>query len=442
MAEHLTRTLTAIRLVADRPDPAAPLGVGTVARELGIGLSAASRLCSELDRTGMLARGSAHGTYRLGPRALRLSGRAAAPTARAVRYALTLAAQQTGETAYLAAGGRVIASVDSVWTLFAPADVGEPVQPGSASVEVGSAVRDPAGDEVATVAVRIAANRAGRVVPRAERAVAEARRGIERALAGAAPPPSGPRPAEPSPTPAASSTRDAALRILEHLADCPATPAGLAAALGLRVDRVQRLAAACRDAGLVDRAGSGRLGLSWVVHGWYRAAQRRTLAEAGRPIVEAAAERIGVSGFITVLKGMRSLTLVEALQTPPGGLRMASWLGRPSAILESDGGPTLLLDVEGDDLTRLFPVRHTPHELETFARRGDEVRRHGVLVMESLDDLGFVSISAPIRDVTGTVVAAACFVGPSGDVNPRSAAVQREARDLGHRLSELAGFVG
>ncbi|OOB91546.1 hypothetical protein B0T42_05225 [Rathayibacter sp. VKM Ac-2630] len=135
MSAHVTTALRVVRLLGERPDPTAPLGVGAVAAALGAPLSSVSRLCSELEGTGLIARGEAYGSYRLGASAVRLSGRAAAPVARSLRFALTLAAQQTGETVVLAAGApgqlRVIGSVLSSWTLHSPATVGERIVSGA-----------------------------------------------------------------------------------------------------------------------------------------------------------------------------------------------------------------------------------------------------------------------------------------------------------------------
>ncbi len=210
MAGRVGAVLEAVRVVADRPDPTAPLGVGEIARTLGRSLSATSRMCAELERLDLLERAETYGAYRLGAGAVALSGRAAAPLARTMRYALTLAAQQTGETALLAtpspSGVVVTAAVESLWTLHSPAEVGERVaDPRSAiaraadplthadeeglvestigmSVEIASTVTAPTGDCIAVLAVRLPVNRREQNGVRARRAVVAARRTLETAL--------------------------------------------------------------------------------------------------------------------------------------------------------------------------------------------------------------------------------------------------------------------
>ena len=479
MSARVVAGLKAVQIVAGRPDPTAPIAVGAIARELGMTLSSASRLCSELEDAGYLERAETYGAYRLGRAAIRLSGRAAAPYARSVRFALTLAAQQTGETVCLAAqaGGdiRVVASVESLWTLHSPADVGELVtneqsaiaramhglQPDSAdaaapqyfesvaglSVEVAAPVVSPSGERVAVVAVRLPHNRSAQNLARARRAVVTARRTIERAIEdsfvqqradAALPDPAGPALGEPAPTGPAPTALEAALRILHHLAAGRDSVTATARATGLRPDRTQRIVDACRQAGFVwanhDRS---QVQLGWIVGGWHRAAVAPTLVARGKPLVAAMANSTRTCAFITVLKGMRSFTLVEELEMAGEGLQMSPWIGRPHPLIGSDGGPTLVMDFTADEVAQLFPTRHTSQERDVFVDRVHRVVREGVLSMQAFEDAGIVSISAPVRDSSGGVAAAACIVGTTDYMTANVAEFERAARELADSVSAL-----
>jgi DNA-binding IclR family transcriptional regulator len=488
VSERVVAGLKAVQIVAGRPDPTTPIAVGAIAERLGVGLSSASRLCSELEGAGFLERAEGYGTYRLGPAAIRLSGRASAPYARSVRYALTLAAQQTGETVCLAARAdsdiRIIASVESLWTLHSPAEVGELVaDEGSAiaramsgrdsdaadaaapqhfesttglSVEVAAPVLSPGGERVAVVAVRLPENRSDQNLARARRAVAVARRTIERAIEedaaahreAAAPrrasgtqqsaqeparQPTGPLPSAPPP-----SALEAALRILDHLAGGRDSIAGTARATGLRADRTQRIVDSCQRAGLVwanrDRS---QFQLGWIVGGWHRAAVAPILVARGKPLVAEVANSTRTCAFITVLKGMRSFTLVEELEMAGEGLQMSPWIGRPHPLIGSDGGPTLVMDFSADEVAQLFPSRHTVQERDVFLDRVHRVERDGVLSMQAFEDAGIVSISAPVRDSSGAVAAAACIVGTTGYMTENADEFERAALNLADRISAL-----
>jgi DNA-binding IclR family transcriptional regulator len=477
MTARLESALRAVRIVAERTDPTASIGSGTIARELDVSPSSASRLCAELVDVGLLDQGSAYGTFRLGERATRLSGRAAAPFAQAVRYALTIAAQFTGETACVAAGSgeemHVVATVGSEWTLHASADLGERISGGSAiaraaglsgvdggeaggaadrivegttgkRIEVASAVLGPDGECIAVVAVRLPVNRSRGGVPRARRAVDAARRRIEAAIASegesmrrrpVTTPPDGGRP---------TTDRVAALvatgRILAHLATGADSLAGIARATGLRPDRVGRLVESSTAAGVVvERPERGVWEVSWGVHGWHRTATGPTLVTRGRALVAAAAAATGTYGFITILKGIRSFTVVEELGDPDGGLVMMPWLGRPHPIIGSDGGPTLVMDFAPDDLQRLLGKRHPPLEFDALIDRIQAVTRDGVISIESIEEAGLLSVSAPIRDASGLVVGAACLTGGAEAVTSRRPELEAATRDLARELTRLLG---
>lgn len=463
MTIRVRQALSAVKLVAERPTPTHAVAVGEVARGLGLDLSGASRICAELDRVGLLTRGPAKGSYELSPRTVALSGRAAQRTAREVRYALTLAAQQTGETACIAAGPVgdqcVIDAVESMWTLHAPADIGSRIADGSpielaartgafastpvpraatSSIEIAAPVQDRGGHIVAVVAIRIASNRAQQSMPRARHALEAARQLVERsirAMDAPAAPPASVLAAEQFTGP---STLERVVAMLEHLAGGPDGIESIARVGGLRLDRARRLIESCRAAGIIRVGDDGRLALDWRVHGWYRAATLATLVEHGRHLVADAAAQLGLNGFITVLKGMRSVTVVEELAPTDGALRMARWLGRPCSILEADAGPTLATAFTGLELPRLFPERQNPDEVARFVRDAEEAREAGTMMLQ-IGESGFVSISAPVRDSAGQVAAAVCLVGPPLAVTSRRAAIESETRRVADSLTTILG---
>jgi DNA-binding IclR family transcriptional regulator len=468
MTGQVEVALRVLRVAAERPDPTLPLGSGDLARALGESPSRVSRVCADLQRMGLLEPGQRYGTYGLGREAVRLSGRAAASVGRSVRYALTLAAQYTGETACVAARAgdsmHISASVGSEWTLHASADVGERIPEGTAIsdaatgrvdpasgdprvvewrsssvVEVASAVLGPDGECVAVVAVRLPTHRSTGGVPRARRAVIAARRRIE-ATIGRTRDDRRPSGGIPTTQPRARSVEpalDATLRILDHLAGGVDTPAGIARATGLRADRVQRLVDAAERAGIVEPRDGGVVELGWGIHGWHRSATVPVLTSTGSSIVAAAADRAGVFGFITILRGIRSFTIVEELGTPDGGIVMMPWLGRPHPVIGSDGGPTLVMEFDPDDLAGLLRKRHAARELDLLAERIDEVTRAGVITIDSDHDAGLISVSAPIRDASGAVAGAACLTGGTDAVRHRRAEIEAATRELAGRLSDL-----
>lgn len=462
------------RFVAQRSDPLEPISVGQLAIEFELSVSAASRACSALQRLGWLERASDYGSYCAGPRALALSGRAAAVHATTVNLLLLRAAQHTGETVCLVARGsrRIIAAVESGWTLHAPASVGDEIAlDGALSravtgyardgateesshglvVEIAAPIRDPSGERVAAIAVRLPRNRARAGRPRALRALAEAQRTLERSLEAVSDAserdPRTCEPAENSEKAKASASAEplGSLALADHLlwqlAARPASVTQVARAVGLRTDRVARLLAACEAAGLLERIRShdDACAVSWAVHGWHRAAVPAALVSRGRALVAATARATGECVFLTVLKGMRSVTVVEELRSPGDGLRLLPWLGRPCPILGADGGPTLLADLDVDVVAGLIRARAGADETNEFVARLQRVAAQGVLAKESLEEYGQIAVSAPVRDWSGAIVAAVCIVGASDQLRPRVGQLKAATIDLAAGVSGQLG---
>ena len=76
MTARVAAGLRALQAVAGRTDPTLSVAAGEIARTIAMPLSTVSRLCAELVGLGLLARGDAYGSYRVGEVALALSGRA------------------------------------------------------------------------------------------------------------------------------------------------------------------------------------------------------------------------------------------------------------------------------------------------------------------------------------------------------------------------------
>lgn len=462
MGPRSAQTVAVLRAVAARSDPTVALPLSAIAAAVGTGLSAASRLCTELVYAGAIERGDGYGSFRIGARALELSGGSARALGVVPAFELHRIAQDSAETVLLGAPDdeavRVVAAVGSGWTLHVPATVGELIaDPRRAvvaalagegpdvvesavgrAVEIAVAVSAPDGRRVAVLAVSLPVYRAVRARPRVRRLLTDARRALERTIAEAY------RRPVVTTSPSAASGREnaprtveAVLRVLEAVGARPATASSVAAAAHLRPERARRLVEALVRCGALARdAETDTLHLDLAVHGWHRAAMAPLLTRAGSALAPVTAERVRACVFVTTLRGMRSFTLVEHIEPLGEGLLMAPWLGRPHPLVGSDGGPTLAMDFSPAQLADLFPRRHGALEYERFVARVAQAQRDGVLVMESPDEFGITSVSAPVRDASGLVVAAACIVGATEDVRPRLDELRHAARALATQLSD------
>ena len=190
---------------------------------------------------------------------------------------------------------------------------------------------------------------------------------------------------------------DKAVVVLEALAERPLALAELVEATGLSRATAHRLATALEAHGLVRRDGGGRfaLGVRLVALG-RAAAEAVPLAAAARPALEALREATGESVQLYVRDGDRRVCLA-ALESPHG-LRTIVPLGAALPLDAGSGGRVLS---------------------DGWAPADDRCWEASVGEREP----GVASVSAPVRDADGAVVAAVSVSGP----------IDRTGRQLGAR---------
>ena len=179
---------------------------------------------------------------------------------------------------------------------------------------------------------------------------------------------------------------DKAVVVLEALAERPLALAELVEATGLSRATAHRLATALEAHGLVRRDGGGRfaLGVRLVALG-RAAAEAVPLAAAARPALEALREATGESVQLYVRDGDRRVCLA-ALESPHG-LRTIVPLGAALPLDAGSGGRVLS---------------------DGWAPADDRCWEASVGEREP----GVASVSAPVRDADGAVVAAVSVSGP------------------------------
>ncbi len=181
-------------------------------------------------------------------------------------------------------------------------------------------------------------------------------------------------------------TFDKAVLVLDALEAEPLALAGLVDATGLPRATTHRLATALEAHGLVRRTDDGRfaLGLRLVALG-RAAADQLPLAEAARPALAALRDATEESVQLYVRQGDRRVC-VAALESPHG-LRTIVAMG---AALPLDRGSA------GQVLREAGSASDGPGWVASVAER----------------EAGVASVSAPVRDADGRVVAAVSVSGP------------------------------
>jgi DNA-binding IclR family transcriptional regulator len=194
---------------------------------------------------------------------------------------------------------------------------------------------------------------------------------------------------------------DKSVAILAVLAERgPASLAELVAATTLSRPTVHRLARALEDHGLVGRDERGRFCLGARLAAWGRVAEAGTpLLAPAAPVLAALRDATGESAQLYVREGDHRVCIAVAER--PSGLRDTVPVGARLPLTAGSGAKVLLAWSPATG----WPEGSDPAELA-------RVRRAGWAASVAEREAGVASVSAPVRDRTGAVVAAISVSGP------------------------------
>jgi DNA-binding IclR family transcriptional regulator len=208
--------------------------------------------------------------------------------------------------------------------------------------------------------------------------------------------------------------------------------------------QISRTLAALAAERLVTRGPDGRYRLSW---GWYAAAEQlvdRRLRSEGLTILDDLSATVGEACFLGVLAGDATVTVVESV--PAAARMIGSWIGRGYPAFCSDAGQAVLWDASDDEIRGVFSrteFRSTGPNAATsvdeFLTRLAEARARGYAIVAEEAEPGLYSVSAPVWDFRGEVIAGLQIVGERPRLEPRSAALGAACVDAARRLSMALG---
>lgn len=222
----------------------------------------------------------------------------------------------------------------------------------------------------------------------------------------------------------------------------------LARSLGLGKSTVHRLMATLCEEGMLEQDPmTGRYRLGLVAFDLAAAVPRRyDLHEAVLSPLTELRNRTGETVQVAVLDG-REVVYIERLDSPHT-LRMFLEVGRRNSAHSTATGKVLLAHLPQARLDHLLRgwrlttvTEHSITDHEALRRALRDVRRQGYAENRNESEVGVISYAAPIRDATGSVVAAVSVAGPAerlGDLAlPMVQAVMetgaQASRRMGHR---------
>ncbi|MCU1428280.1 MAG: transcriptional regulator, IclR family [Actinomycetia bacterium] len=209
-------------------------------------------------------------------------------------------------------------------------------------------------------------------------------------------------------------TLDRAVQLLEAVATSGrATLADLVQTTGLARPTAHRLAVALEKQGLLARDDDGRFRLGSRLVAWGAAAARDfPLADAARPVLAQLVDETGESAQLYVRDADRRVCV--AARERSSGLRDTVPLGAVLPLNAGSGAKVLL--AWADDADRF--------DVDPRVLAG--VRQKGWAESVAEREAGVASVSAPVRDRDGRVVAAISVSGP----------IDRMGRRPGRRLAD------
>lgn len=195
----------------------------------------------------------------------------------------------------------------------------------------------------------------------------------------------------------------------------------LARIVGRERSQVSRMLQSLRRAHVVEQdPETRRYRLGWRVRVLAAGAGDQVLIRAGRPILQTLVARTGEVALLSVQEGNRSLTVMR--EESQQSLRGGGWIGRRSPMHYTASGRALLFDADDDLIEALttqdlstYPrsAPNSPQNLEDLLERLHAERRQGYAVASEEIEVGLTSVSTPVRNGRGHLVAVVNVSGPT-----------------------------
>jgi DNA-binding IclR family transcriptional regulator len=230
---------------------------------------------------------------------------------------------------------------------------------------------------------------------------------------------------------------------------------------------VSRSLATLADAGLLDRDEddlSYRLG--WRLYALAARTSESRLVSEARPHLRRIALSTRETTHLCVLRGGNVLTVLSELS--PHEFRTTGWEGVTTAAWRTPSGRVLLSDWDRPSLARWydehghdlpivgptdpvmaragFSVLSAPPEdkavvrdLDTLHQELSRIRSRGYATLDEELELGVVGASAPVRDLTGHIVAAINVSAPKDRIGDRLDGLGRFVAGAAQELSAQLG---
>ena len=221
----------------------------------------------------------------------------------------------------------------------------------------------------------------------------------------------------------------------------------LAGIVGRERSQVCRmLKSLCQAQVLEQDPDSHRYRLGWRVRVLAAGAGDQILVRAARPILQALVARTGEVALLTVQEANRGLTVMR--EESQNSLRRGGWIGQRSAMHYTATGRALMFDAD-DELVKALTAdqfgadsRSAPNAPRTIDELLDRLRierRQGYAVASDEIESGLTSVSVPVRNGQGHLLAVLNVSGPTARMNDRVGAIARLLIEASAAITNVLG---
>lgn len=165
---------------------------------------------------------------------------------------------------------------------------------------------------------------------------------------------------------------------------------------------------------------SHRYRLGWRVRVLAAGAGDQVLVRAARPILQALVARTGEVALLTVQEANRGLTVMR--EESQNSLKRGGWIGQRSAMHCTATGRALLFDAD-DELVKALTADefgadsrsapHAPRNFDELLERLRGERKQGYALASDEVEAGLTSVSVPVRNGQGHLLAVLNVSGPT-----------------------------
>lgn len=235
-----------------------------------------------------------------------------------------------------------------------------------------------------------------------------------------------------------------ALAELTALAPHRASVSDVAGRLSRDRSQVSRTLKSLAGNGLVVREADRSYRLGW---NWYASAQElteRRIRVDGLSVLDRLSLESDEACFLGTLVGDSTVTVAESV--PASSRMIGSWVGRAYPAFCSDAGQAVLWDATDEEVRAVFARTRfrsagpkAPVSVEDFLGRLASARARGFAIVDEEAEPGLYSVSAPVRDFRGEVVAAVQIVGVRASLVERTTELGTRCMQAADDLSRMLG---